>query len=131
MKDGYVGYWDGEEWVYFHWAASEISDSSLFLPALQKLTYVSYVQAVRLGQSLQPKATCLKSQSLFRQVDGVMKISPHHGVCSLQLAGTTFVIGSVTNPHQQQEASNLVSPDCLPRCIRQVCQPVQIAPERA
>jgi hypothetical protein len=26
MKDGYVGYWDGEEWVYFHWAANEISD---------------------------------------------------------------------------------------------------------
>src|SRR6516162_11599977 len=104
--------------------------SSLFLPALQKLTYVSYVQAVRLGQSLQPKATCLTSQSLFHQADGVMKMSQHHGVSSLPLAETTFATGSITNSHQQQEASNRGSPDCLQRCTRKVCQPAQTAHER-
>jgi hypothetical protein len=26
MKDGFVGYWDDEEWVHFHWAANEIGN---------------------------------------------------------------------------------------------------------
>jgi hypothetical protein len=101
--------------------------SSTIVPALRKLDYVSYAQAVRLGQSVQTQTTSLKSQNLFRQVAGVMKMSPHQGGFSLPLAETTFVIGSVINPHQQQEASNLVSGDCLQICSQQACQTVQIA----
>jgi hypothetical protein len=32
MMDGFVGYWDGQEWVYFHWAANEIGDKLAISP---------------------------------------------------------------------------------------------------
>jgi len=56
MKDGYVGYWDGEEWVYFHWAASEISDK-LAIPSrsakahLRKLCASGEIRAISSAES--------------------------------------------------------------------------------
>ena len=56
MKDGYVGYWDREEWVYFHWAASEISDK-LAIPSrsakahLRKLCASGEIRAISSAES--------------------------------------------------------------------------------
>jgi len=56
MTDGYVGHWDGEDWVYFHWAASEISDK-LAIPSrsakahLRKLCASGEIRAISSAES--------------------------------------------------------------------------------
>ena len=51
MKDGYVGYWDDEEWVEFHWAANEIGNKLAIPPRdaqaqLRKLCASSEIRAL-------------------------------------------------------------------------------------
>jgi hypothetical protein len=56
MTDGYVGHWDGEDWVYFHWAASEISDKLDIRPRsakaqLRKLCASGEIRAISSDES--------------------------------------------------------------------------------
>jgi hypothetical protein len=51
MKDGYVGHWDGEEWVEFQWAANKIGDKLAIPPGpaqaqLRKLCASSEIKAL-------------------------------------------------------------------------------------
>jgi len=51
MKDGYVGHWQGEAWVYFHWAASQIGDKLAISPGpaqaqLRKLCASGEIRAI-------------------------------------------------------------------------------------
>ena len=98
---------------------------SLFLPVLLKLSYASYAQWVRLGQS---GLTMLpKSQSLFHQANGPVLICQD---TKFWLATSTFTFGSVGNPlNQQQAVSNPDLSDCSQRCSRQAYRTVPIAHE--
>jgi hypothetical protein len=36
MKDGFVGYWDGQEWIEFYWAANKVGDKLAIPPGPAK-----------------------------------------------------------------------------------------------
>jgi hypothetical protein len=71
MKDGYVGYWDDEEWVEFHWAASEIGDKLAIRPGaaqarLRKLCASSEIRALTFVEDDQEQAPEWISPSQWR-----------------------------------------------------------------
>ena len=60
MTDGYVGHWDGEEWVEFRWAANKIGDKLAIPPGpaqsrLRKLCASSEIRALTFVDYDEPK----------------------------------------------------------------------------
>jgi hypothetical protein len=71
MKDGFVGYWDDEEWVEFHWAANEIGDKLAIPPGsakaqLRKLCARSEIRALTFVEDDQDRAPEWISPSQWR-----------------------------------------------------------------
>src|SRR5262249_16796328 len=51
MKDGFVGYWDGQGWIEFYWAANKVGDKLAIPPGpaqaqLRKLCASGEVRAI-------------------------------------------------------------------------------------